>query len=221
MNGFNSIIPKTTLKIMNIKSLVAVSSSVVCAIGFLNAQVPDYQNIKLPSGYKQQMEKMQKQVMKNAGIETDESSLSLFMAKIKTVKIAEDTPDDVINKLGKPYNRSKWEGTETLNYSAMPEVGTMIMTSIQIGRSGKVTSVKVSKAGNQGSSELYSKGAFEMSGVASGGSQSSNVPSASDHFPLKETAPDNPTEGQIYFNKTDKHFYGWDGTAWLKLDTKP
>ena len=203
---------------MKTTHLAAVLIFLLSACISLHAQVPNYQ---LPPEMKAQMVKMQKQVMKNAGIETDESSLSLFMAKIKTIKIGEDTPDDVINKLGKPKNRSKWEGNETLNYSAMPEVGTMITTSIQIGRSGKVTSVKVYKMGIQGSSELYSKGAFEMSAVASGGAQSASVPSGSDHFPLKESAPENPTEGQIYFNKTDKHFYGWDGTSWLKMDTKP
>jgi len=197
---------------MKIKSLITSSYCVLCAFGLLNAQVPDYQNLKRPPGYMQLVE-MHKQAMKN-----DESSLSSFMAKIKTIKIGEDTPDDVINKLGKPYNRSKWEGAETLNYSAIPEFGTMITTGIQIGRSGKVTSVKVTKVGTQGSSELYSKGAFEISEVAGGGSQSTSVASDTDHFPLKETAPDNPTEGQYYFNTTDKHAYIYNGTEWLQLD---
>lgn len=26
------------------------------------------------------------------------------------------------------------------------------------------------------------------------------------------------TEGGIYFNSTDKHFYGHNGTAWVQLD---
>ena len=33
--------------------------------------------------------------------------------------------------------------------------------------------------------------------------------------------PQNPYPGQIYLNTTDKHFYGWNGESWLKLDTKP
>ncbi len=32
------------------------------------------------------------------------------------------------------------------------------------------------------------------------------------------TAPATPAEGTLYFNSTDKHFYGWDGTAWKQLD---
>lgn len=31
-------------------------------------------------------------------------------------------------------------------------------------------------------------------------------------------APGSPTEGTMYFNSTDKHFYGWNGTAWVQLD---
>jgi len=27
-----------------------------------------------------------------------------------------------------------------------------------------------------------------------------------------------PTTGQIYFNNSDKHFYGYNGEAWKKLD---
>jgi hypothetical protein len=31
-------------------------------------------------------------------------------------------------------------------------------------------------------------------------------------------APATPAEGTIYFNSTDKHFYGYNGTAWVQLD---
>jgi hypothetical protein len=31
-------------------------------------------------------------------------------------------------------------------------------------------------------------------------------------------APANPKAGMIYFNATNKHFYGYDGTAWKQLD---
>ena len=32
------------------------------------------------------------------------------------------------------------------------------------------------------------------------------------------TAPATPAEGTLYFNSTDKHFYGWNGTEWVQLD---
>lgn len=32
------------------------------------------------------------------------------------------------------------------------------------------------------------------------------------------TTPTAPEEGTIYFNGTDKHFYGYNGTAWIQLD---
>ncbi len=31
-------------------------------------------------------------------------------------------------------------------------------------------------------------------------------------------APATPAEGTLYFNSTDKHFYGYNGTAWVQLD---
>ncbi len=33
------------------------------------------------------------------------------------------------------------------------------------------------------------------------------------------TAPDNPVEGQIYYNTTDKRAYQWNGTAWVGMDS--
>jgi len=32
------------------------------------------------------------------------------------------------------------------------------------------------------------------------------------------SAPASPAAGQIYFNSTDSHFYGYNGTAWKRLD---
>ena len=32
------------------------------------------------------------------------------------------------------------------------------------------------------------------------------------------SAPGLPTEGQIYFNTSSKHFYGYNGTSWVQLD---
>lgn len=31
-------------------------------------------------------------------------------------------------------------------------------------------------------------------------------------------APANPQQGQVYYNTTDNHFYGWNGAAWVQLD---
>jgi len=34
----------------------------------------------------------------------------------------------------------------------------------------------------------------------------------------KTTHPSSPDEGSIYFNRTDKHFYGFNGTSWKIMD---
>jgi len=36
--------------------------------------------------------------------------------------------------------------------------------------------------------------------------------------PVLPTAPSSPAEGQIYFNSTSKHFFGYDGTTFKQLD---
>jgi hypothetical protein len=37
-------------------------------------------------------------------------------------------------------------------------------------------------------------------------------------LPISLTAPDSPVPGMIYFNRTDKHFYGYNGSSWVRLD---
>ena len=203
---------------MKLIQSVTVLICLLSACITLHAQVPNYPN--LPPEMKAQMEKMQKQALKNAGIETDESSLASFVKKIKTINIGEDTSDDVVSKLGKPYSRSSSSGTEQLNYMFMPGhvSGETVVSSIQIGASGKVSCVKVSKVGQHGSEELYVKGIREMPGMAQSSSTPKESVTQSDHFPLKDAPPDNPTEGQYYFNKTDKHTYVYNGTEWVQID---
>jgi hypothetical protein len=43
---------------------------------------------------------------------------------------------------------------------------------------------------------------------------------SADSYILKpqSSAPSSPTAGQIYFDSSAGHFYGWDGTAWKQLD---
>jgi hypothetical protein len=196
------------------------------ACNTLNAQLSDSPKPPpLPPGVKEQVEKMKKMSLNKAGIITDESLLTSFVKKIKTIKIGEDTPDDVIGKIGAPKSRSTISGTEQFIYMFMMgnDMEVVVTAQVQIGTNGKVSCVKVDKSGRQGVQELYVKGTWELPGMASTSQQSpsKNQESQSAHFPLKDNAPENPTEGQIYFNKTDKHFYGWDGTSWLKLDSKP
>jgi hypothetical protein len=83
---------------------------------------------------------------------------------------------------------------------------------MRIGKDGKLYSVKVEKFSGGDSEVLFVKGEAET-GTGSSGGDSGLLPS-------KDSAPSNPKSGQTYFNNTDKHFYGWDGTSWLKLDTK-
>jgi len=175
-----------------------------------------------PQRIKALSDKMRNAALKNSGVETEESSLLPFFKKLKSIQINENTSDDVISLLGKPLSQSSYNGGKMFSYSAMPSQNTQIVTSIQIGTSDKVTSIKVIKSSHGGSEEIYSKGTIDTPGLMPTPTQtSSSTLMLPDHFPLKESAPDNPTEGQIYFNKTDKHFYGWDGVSWIKLDTKP
>ena len=147
---------------------------------------------------------------------SDSDELFIFSKKIKSIRVNEDSKDDVLKKIGSPTSfdgEIKMHGLTLWSY--MPVFG--VKGYVQFDQSGIVSGVRVFNGLDGGLDEIYSKGEVEIPGISS----PSTSQKQSDHFPLKESAPENPTEGQIYFNKTDKHFYGWDGTAWLKLDAKP
>ena len=216
---------------MNRKTVVVIISLIPLLALCANAQTAEQmmqgmKNMQIPKQQMEMMQAMQKQALNSVGYQTDDSALTAFVKKIKSVKIGEDTPDDVIKLLGKPTSRSEFSGAEQLLYMFMQgaNFGETVAATVQIGTNGKVSCVKVSKMGMKGSKDIFVKGTWEMPGMAGVPSQSAspkNQEGPTDHFPLKDSAPENPSEGQIYFNKTDKHFYGWDGATWLKLDTKP
>jgi hypothetical protein len=86
---------------------------------------------------------------------------------------------------------------------------------------GRIKSIEVSKFSEQGRQLVYSQAASANSNAdilkdrPAVDSTSDPDPQAS-NFP-----PESPKLGQIYFNNTDKCFYGWNGTSWEKLSAGP
>jgi hypothetical protein len=236
---------------MNTKTVVAIISLIPLLALCVHAQTADQmmqgmKNMQIPQGAMEMVKKLQdksldeqKKQMKKNGMHTEKSDLESFAKKVRLIVLNEDTPDEVRTKLGSPQNISKQQGCTIWIYSFMPnynEIMASFMNStapskgmsslqsvngvIQFDSNDKVCFVEVTKSGTGRSDIMYTKGTPPIpEQLVPQSSQSNSV--GTDHFPLKEAAPENPTEGQIYFNKTDKHFYGWDGASWLKLDTKP
>ena len=95
---------------------------------------------------------------------------------------------------------------------------TLVQIIFKIGTTGKIMNIDLNKITDDGTTScLYTKGGDGQDNISS----QSNPKTHSDNDAALPVAPANPYPGKIYLNTTDKHFYGWDGTSWLKLDTKP
>jgi hypothetical protein len=145
----------------------------------------------------------------------DPVELEKFVLAIKTLKIGEDTPDVIIKKIGEPSLKNNYEGVQTWCYPLYIIDGKGINTSLYIGREGKLVKVEISK---NGTGQIYRVGDLEISSAASptSGSNASNV--TADYMKQSAAEPVTPKPGQIYFNSTDSHFYGWNGKEWKQLD---
>jgi hypothetical protein len=144
-------------------------------------------------------------------IPMDNNNVDVFLVKYKSIKINIDSVDDVINKLGNPTSKGSVNGLQRFGYAFKPpgeESKGIVNALVNFDNTGKVLSLKVVRTGDN-EEELYSKG-----GEGIGTTQNNQ-------FPVKESAPQNPVKGQIYFNSSDSHFYGWNGKTWVQLDTKP
>jgi hypothetical protein len=91
------------------------------------------------------------------------------------------------------------------------KIQTQAQCQIQIGADGKLSSLKVEKIKGGDNEVLYVKGDTESASTVDGGSAPGLLPSL-------PSAPSTPKAGQTYLNKSDSHFYGWNGKEWKQLD---
>jgi hypothetical protein len=129
-----------------------------------------------------------------------------FVKKIKNLSLGEETPDDISNKTEISWLKKKTiDGEEWIHSEEINSV--TVRFQIQVGKNGKLSSVIINKENDV----IYNKSLSDINPPIAPSSnviqisKSSNSPIASD-------------EGQIYFNTTDKHFYGWNGNEWKQLD---
>jgi hypothetical protein len=155
--------------------------------------------------------------MKKARLRTTDG-LPDFIKKLKAIKLASDTEDDVISQLGEPTSKNVFFGKKSWRYdftSTGDDLGTVVCM-IEYDLNQKVANIAVTKAGMGGVEMLYSQGTPQLGPNAASPNASGNINLMS--VSAEASAPASPKEGQIYFNSTDKHFYGWNGTVWKQLD---
>lgn len=110
-------------------------------------------------------------------------------------------------------NDDKYEKLETIKMELQMKPSTQVSCKLKVSKDGKISNIRVEKYTQDTTDILYVKGDLE--------DKRSNANSCNGQIPLTAEHPQNPNSGQIYFNSSDKHFYGWDGASWLKLDAKP
>lgn len=163
------------------------------------------------------VKKIEIEMMEQAGVRTKESDLIEFIRKVKILEIDKNSRDDVVSLLGKPTTKVGFGSSEHLQYQFRPGGNNdLISATIRIGPTKFLEAVIVTKMTSSGSEDIFVKGNWD------GGAS----PSKSEHVTETSTknntaagvAPARPDEGEIYYNSSEKHFYGWNGTEWLQLD---
>jgi hypothetical protein len=100
----------------------------------------------------------------------------------------------------------------------LTEKQTLVQIVFLLDTTGKINHINLNKISDDGSNTcIYTKGDDASVVVSSGGNQKTQDPKDA-AMPIP---PPKPYPGMIYLNTSEKHFYGWDGTSWLKMDVKP
>lgn len=86
--------------------------------------------------------------------------------------------------------------------------------SVAFDSTRRVSGIEVGKFSDQGRELIYSRSSEEAGIVEV---QEGGTPKVAPQSQASATPPESPSLGQIYFNTTEKSFYGWNGTAWDKL----
>ena len=149
----------------------------------------------------------------------DVKDLPEFVQKLKTITVYKDAEDDVINKIGEPTSKNVLFGLKVWRYDFSDTADSMqtVVCMIDYNAGSKVSNVSVTKAGMGGVEQIYSQGT-PMHGPNAKPPEQSAPQNTLPQSLATPAAPASPNEGQIYFNISDKHFYGWNGSEWKQLD---
>jgi hypothetical protein len=144
------------------------------------------------------------------GYDRDQSHLEKFINYIKSIKIDRTTKDEVIKIAGDTPWRWKDQNSFTLEYNWMFDGGLMVNGDIKFGNLDKVSDINIRKVVKGASEVLYSKSL----------SDDNYVTASTKRFilPSSNNPPVEKTLGEIYYNTTDSHFYGWNGKEWRQFD---
>ncbi len=88
---------------------------------------------------------------------------------------------------------------------------------ILVDSNRRIRRVEVSKGSVDDRELVYSKGATEDSITTTTNNKHIDVTKSEPNTQTSDGPPQSPALGQIYFNTTDKCFYGWNGTKWDRL----
>jgi hypothetical protein len=165
------------------------------------------------------LNKMSSDSLKMSGIR-DAKELPDFITKFKSVKVSSDTEGDVLSKLGDPSTKNSLFGKKVWNYTFLslnPKEMNSVTCSIEYGADQKVTYASIVASNARGMEQIYSQGTSQINPNA-GSSNAADNKNETTKANVQATSPASPTEGDIYFNSSDKHFYGWNGSEWKQLD---
>jgi hypothetical protein len=137
-----------------------------------------------------------------------ENEFSDFIRKIKELSVGNETADDIFRKTEITWTRKKTIDGEIWSYSEKIN-SEVILISLDLGKNDKLASVTVSK----GADVIYHKSQEQQ--VKKTESKENDITNS---INSSESLPENAVEGNICYNKKDKHFYGWNGNEWLQLD---
>jgi hypothetical protein len=151
------------------------------------------------------------------GVKASEKEIVDFIIGIKHLNIGSDTPEEVISKTGSPETKNKQLGLgEVWNYrfvnNDIRSQTYQVNCTIIFNSKGILQAVSVDKLKSFETKAIYTKGDPTGENQLASKSSDSNTVNISADFPA------NPQTAQLFFNATDKHFYGWNGTEWIQLD---
>lgn len=89
---------------------------------------------------------------------------------------------------------------------------------IGVGIDGRLTNIIIEKIKDSGKETVFEKGERQSEDKTQQRAENLNKGLPDQALLAPNIQPKSPKPGQIYFNSTDSHFYGWNGQEWKQMD---